>query len=204
MKRGEKIHPHDRAVFSRLNANKHGFQIENCLPSSFWGPLKTAPVVLLYLSPGFSQEDVTEANSEAGKDYYLKCWEGKEPLPSNGPGFKWFKSRTKDFGEYTYIRDKIAVLNIGAYHSKNVKSYSSLIALPSSRVALSWAQTVLFPQAIAGTRIVICMRSAEKWGLDINKTYGKSLYVPPVNRSGYMLESALSQSIKKTVREAAA
>jgi hypothetical protein len=37
-----------------------------------------------------------------------------------------------------------------------VRSYASLLALPSSRVSMEWAQSVLFPQAEAGRRIVIC------------------------------------------------
>ncbi len=74
--------------------------------------------------------------------------------------------RTKSFGDFKTVKDKIALLNIGAYHSVDVRSFASLLALPSSRVSLGWAQDVLFPDAEAGKRIVICMRSAAYWGLE--------------------------------------
>ena len=50
--RGENVHPVDRKVFERMDPHKHGFRLD-CLPSSFGGRLRDAPVVLLYLSPGF-------------------------------------------------------------------------------------------------------------------------------------------------------
>ena len=73
-------------------------------------------------------------------------------------------SGTQDVRYYEEIKRHFATLNIGAYHSKDVKSYASLLALPSSRVSLSWAQNHLFPEADAGRRIVICMRAAAFWG----------------------------------------
>jgi len=44
IKRGETVHPADREVFARINPEKHGFQLD-CLPASYGGKLKTAPVV---------------------------------------------------------------------------------------------------------------------------------------------------------------
>jgi hypothetical protein len=64
--RGENIHPADRSVFSRMNAERHGFRLD-CLPAAFDGRLREAPVVLLYLSPGFKERDVTIAKSDEGK-----------------------------------------------------------------------------------------------------------------------------------------
>ena len=69
-------------------------------------------------------------------------------------------SRKRDLGDDNAVEDKVALLNIGAYHSVDVRSFASLLALLSSRVSLGWAQDVLFPEAEAGKRIVICLRSA--------------------------------------------
>src|SRR5712671_5086241 len=66
IKRGETIHPADREVFSRINPNKHGFQLD-CLPACYGGKLKTAPVVFLFLSPGYSEFDREDAQSDAGQ-----------------------------------------------------------------------------------------------------------------------------------------
>jgi hypothetical protein len=69
------------------------------------------------------------------------------------------------------VKNKIALLNIGAYHSADARSFGSLLALPSSRVSVGWAQDVLFPDAEAGRRIVVCMRSASYWGLEQGRKY---------------------------------
>ena len=60
-----------------------------------------------------------------------------------------------------------------------------LAALPSSRVCLNWAQSVLFPQAEQGERAVVCLRKAEYWGLKRGEKYG-SLFAPEVTRRGDM------------------
>lgn len=199
---GQYIHPADKTVFDRIDEERHGFIIKNCLPAAYMGRLKSAPVVLLYLSPGFSDDDEREAKSAQGKDYYTRRWTGDEPLP--GPeqaGYSWIKSRTKDFGDYKLVKDKVAVLNIGAYHSKNVKDYSSLLALPSSRMSIEWAQNVLFPDAETGKKIVICMRSASYWGLEKGKRYGEYLFAPKVVMGGYLTKTPENDEIKKLVRK---
>src|SRR5262245_37476786 len=122
--RGEKIHPADRSAFARMDAKRHGFRLD-CLPAAFGGRLRDAPVVLLYLSPGFGSADVTAAKTDEGKDYYLRRWRGYEPAQSS-----WTRSRTKHFGSWEKVRQRVAVLNIGAYHSTSVRSYASLLALP--------------------------------------------------------------------------
>lgn len=199
MKRGERIHPADKKAFERMEAERHGFQLD-CLPGCFGGKLRTAPIVLLYLSPGFSQLDIADARSREGQDHRFKSWQGDEPFRTNGPGFKWLTSRTKLFCDPETVRHNFAVLNIGAYHSKDVRSYSSLLALPSSRVSISWAQEVLFPEAEAGKRIVICMRSAAYWGLDTGRKYKGTLFAPLVNRSGHLLKSPQRERLIKLVR----
>lgn len=201
IKRGEKIHPADRDVFQRIDEEKHGFKIKNCLPASYAGRLRSAPVVLLYLSPGFSAQDISDALSDEGKDYYLRRWTGNEPISGEMSGYEWFISRTKCFCGFEIAKDKIAILNIGAYHSKNVANYASLLALPSSRIAVSWAQKVLFPEAEAGNRIVICMRSASYWGLETGKIYGNYLFAPQVTRSGHLVKNTERQKIIEIVKE---
>jgi hypothetical protein len=201
IKRGEQIHPDDKIVFDRMSPERHGFKLD-CLPGCFGGPLKTASVVLLYLSPGYSPADADDAKSEESKDYYFQRYRGDKPFRDAGPGVSWIKSRTKIFtNDYETVRNKFAVLNIGAYHSKNLKDYGSLLALPSSRVSLAWAQETLFPEAEAGNRIVICLRSAAYWGLDVGREYKGTLFAPPVNRGGYLLNSAQREKIIELVKK---
>ncbi len=48
-----KVHPKDAAVFEENE--EHNLELE-CLPNPYYGPLRTAPIVLLYLNPGFSEK----------------------------------------------------------------------------------------------------------------------------------------------------
>jgi hypothetical protein len=201
----DRIHPADRAVFDRLKDRcSHGFDLQ-CLPCCFMGPLKTAPVVLLYLSFGLDEkDDPAEATCERGQDRYMKMRLGTQPLP--GPeehrlAWTWWKSRTKCFGEWQDLRTKIAVLEIGAYHSRTFKDWPLLAALPSSRASIDWAQGVLFKQAEAGERAVVCLRSSAFWGLEEGQQYGRSLYAPRVNQGGYMLHQPMRETIIRDVQQ---
>jgi hypothetical protein len=90
--RGEKIHPADRSAFARMDAKRHGFRLD-CLSAAFGGRLRDAPVVLLYLSPGFSQADLAAAKTNEGKDFYVR--RSYEPAATS-----WTRSRTKNFGDW--------------------------------------------------------------------------------------------------------
>jgi hypothetical protein len=200
MKRGLRIHPADELTFRRMDAERHGFDL-NCLPGCFAGRLRTASVVLLYLSPGHDESDVADAETDDARDYRLRSYDGNEPFRDRGKGREWLESRTKVFCDYQTVKRHFAVLNIGAYHSKSVKSFASLLALPSSRVSLSWAQETLFTEAEAGKRVVICMRSATYWGLDTGRRYKGTLFAPHVNRGGHLLKTKENQRLIEIVRK---
>jgi hypothetical protein len=203
----EMIHPADRDVFDRVGELGHVFDLR-CLPGSFAGRLRDAPVVLLYLSPGFSEHHLVEARTARTRKKAVERRRGCQPFSADPARHKWLTSRTGSFGiEYETLRHKVAVLNIGAYHAKNFKDYPLLAALPSSRVSLDWAQHVLFPQAIRGERVVICLRSARYWGLKAGTRYGRSLFAPSVTRGGHMRkktvgEKKMRDAIIRTVRRA--
>lgn len=198
----QKIHPADKPIFDRLRTDGHNFNL-NTLPGCFAGPLKTAKIVLLYMSPGLSPYDEEIANTKEGQKLASRYRTGHEPLrESDTPGSQWWQLRTNCFGvDKNVIAQNTAILNIGAYHSKTMEDPELLAALPSCRVALNWAQTVLFPQAISGDRIVICLRAAKFWGLRQNSKYGKSLYAPKVNRTGYMNHTPLREEIIASVKK---
>jgi hypothetical protein len=203
---GEKIHPRDRKVLSRIQRRfdpQTSIDLR-CLPACFMGPLRTAPIVLLYLSPGWHESDVRDAKTRKTRDYYYKRWKGDQPLPGPTDQYRawlWWSKRTVAFGDWEQLRSKVAILNIGAYHSKGFSDWPLLAALPSSRVSLEWAQTVLFPEAEAGERIVICLRAARFWGLADKKKYGKALFAPAVTRGGFMVrKGAMRREIIEAVR----
>jgi hypothetical protein len=87
-------------------------------------------------------------------------------------------------------------------HGLSSDALGSLLALPSSRVSVGWAQDALFPDAEAGRRIVICMRSASYWGLEQGRNYeGTTLFAPEVNRSGYFIKNDANDRLVELVRK---
>lgn len=193
MPAGTKVHPADLPVFDRLltahGEAGHALQLD-CLPAPFFGPLRTAPVVFLYLSAGWTEQDAAEADRPEAQARQAAQWRGDAPIPTpaeHPSGWRWWASRMRRFGDLAACRDKVAFLNISAYHSKDFPDYPLLAALPSCRIAVHWAQTVLFPQAEAGERLVVCLRAAPFWGLAPGRRYGRGLFAPLVTRSGHML-----------------
>ena len=107
----DKVHPRDRYVLDRV---EHGFDLR-CLPACFAGPLRTAPVVLLYLSPGLTQKDVDESETSDAQARYATRRQGYQALDGpedHEPGWRWWTMRTKSFGRWQELRDKLAILNI--------------------------------------------------------------------------------------------
>lgn len=108
VRRNETIHPADREVLARI---EHGFDTK-CLPNCMMGPLRTAPVVMLYLSPGLSTQDRRDARTEQGQQRYEKIRRGNQPLP--GPdehrsAFNWWTQRTNVFSmDWQRLRENIA------------------------------------------------------------------------------------------------
>jgi hypothetical protein len=111
--------------------------------------------------------------------------------------------RTRRFGAWQELRDKVAILNISPYHSADFNDYPMLAALPSCRVCLNWAQNVLFSQAERGERVVICLRSAPYWGLGASGRFGEGLFAPKFTRRGHMLEDGHEVATRDVVVAAA-
>jgi hypothetical protein len=195
-----RIHPRDKNVLSRVN---NPFE-HSCFAEPFRGRLKTAPVVLLFLSPGLHDRDLSISSQEHA--YYSRQREGHCDLPTeheHQTARIWATKIVKQFGvDYETARSKIAVLNISPYRSKEFDDWHLLAALPSARVTLGWAQTVLFPEAEEGKRIVVCLRSSAYWGLGPTPKFGKSLYAPKCTRGGMMLRGGDRDEIVSAVKRA--
>jgi hypothetical protein len=193
-------HPDDKSVFERVG---HHFELD-CLPTSFMGPLRSAPVVLLFLSLGYTKFDSVHARSPVGQQYYRSQRSGDAPLPSandHEPAHEWWTRIVRQFDiDLARAATSFAVLNLGAYHSEKFHDHHMLTALPSSRVALDWAHYVLFPAAQAGSRVVICLRASRLWGLGAGEQYGQSLFSPRCTPDGKMHKGALREKIRRAVQ----
>jgi hypothetical protein len=190
-----RIHPADSSVLSRVK--DHGFEL-NCLPLPFFGPLRSAEIILLHLAPGFADAKLDEARTPDGQQRHVRIRQGREPLPGPDvcqPTWAWWVGRTKCFGKWAELRARIAVLELVPYHSKGFRGRPMLSALPSVRASIEWAQAELFPDAIAGRRTVICLRAAQHWGLSVGKRYGEALFAPQTARNGLIMETPLRSQI---------
>lgn len=200
----DKIHPQDRAHIERLGATIKKTELNlRCLPVPYMGKLKTAPVVLLWLNPGFSPEDVLLSKGKVGRDYHRSLRSGECALPAKQMhvrAYQWRARVTKQFGLNSEdVEEHFAFLNMVAYHSPTFNAFEYVSALKSSRVAIDWAQSVLFPDAEKGKRVVICMRSNRRWGLARGKQYGTSLYAASCTRGGIMHRGKLKDAIVSAV-----
>lgn len=97
----------------------------------------------------------------------MRALKGQSPLP--GPeqaaeGSKWCQQRVKRLGPWDEVRRQVAVLELTPYHFAKFTDGGLLPALASSRVANASVQEMLFPDAIGGRRVVICMWGAKHWG----------------------------------------
>src|SRR5690348_13012885 len=90
----ERIHPKDEEVFKRVSEKGHRLKLQ-CLPCPILGKLKTAPVVLLFLSPGYNRKDLIDAKMTSGRKYYARRRSGTEPLRDGTPGTEWLRNIVK-------------------------------------------------------------------------------------------------------------
>lgn len=197
-------HPADAKVFEHV---RHRFE-RDCLPAAWVGPLRTAPVVLLFLSPGYSAFDAEHATTPEGQAFYRRQRSGTAPLPlegEHGPSHRWWSTVVRQFGvDPARHAASFAILNIGSYHSEKFHDPHMLAALPSSRANLDWAQAILFPQAEAGDRVVVCLRSNRTWGLGRGMIHGESLFVPECTPRGIMHRGQLRDRVVEAVQKAVA
>jgi len=194
-----KVHPADRFVMDRV---KSKFNLD-CLPLCFIGPLKTARIVLLYLSPGLSELDSAGASDKDHQDYVMSQRSGTACLPGkkeHEDAWRWWTTRASPFGHWEELRDRLAILDIGAYHSRNFKDHPFLVSLPSSRRTLDWAQNELFPAAVDRRRLVVCMRAHRYWGLEPEYVDGY-LFGANTVRSGFMKKDKVRDQVLVAARE---
>ncbi|QNM83318.1 hypothetical protein H8M03_02940 [Sphingomonas sabuli] len=198
------VHPDDADV---LGSTAHSFNLE-CLPSPFTGPLRTAPVVLLFIAPGFDPYDLDHAKQPQAQAWYERQRGGDEPLSTaaeHRTHYGWWTRIVRQFGiTPEAARAEVAVLDMAPYHSKSFHDWPLLAALPSARKAVDWAQSVLFPAARAGDRIVVCLRSAAYWGLasgSAGRVFGEALFCPAFTRGGFMRHGPMREQVRAAVQK---
>lgn len=199
VKPGEKTHPEDREILARIT---HHFELD-CLPGTMTGPLKNASIVCLGLAPGWTPDDPIDATRPASIARNARMRTGLEPLMGpSGDKLPWWYRKTRKWDiPLGDLQTRLAFLNIAPYKSPGTfRDYKALKVLPSCRVALEWANEVLFPEARLGKRVVICLRSPERWGLQRGTKNGM-LYAPEITRGADMFHGPMRDEIIKVVGE---
>jgi hypothetical protein len=160
------VHPDDSVA---LNTHTHNFELR-CLVGPWWGPIRTAPIVLLFLNPklGNNGAEINEAQTPAMREKIIANLRGDAPLPDfeNWTGRKWAESHLKQFGlSYRAAASKVAFVNLMPYRStEGTKDRHMIKHLTSARLILAWARDTLFREADLGERVVVCLRSNQDWG----------------------------------------
>jgi len=164
----ECIHPKDLDV---INQNKGVFEL-HVPPGHINGRLKTAPVVALFLNPGFEEEDKQGFENEECRKLLFEQIQGESDFPLWFNRWKqWFLPRVK-IGSMTedQIAKNVSIFNVCSYASKDAKLLKSSIidSLASSQVAIQYLHDVLIPQAKRGERFIVVCRAA--WAWKVNKS----------------------------------
>jgi hypothetical protein len=197
------VHPDDAVA---LETNQHALELDT-LVGPFMGPVRTAPVVLLTLNPGSSGIERHEATVPAARDEMARNLGGDAPLPTfavNPGGREWTTRRLRQFGlGYETASSKVAFVNLIPYRSREgANDMHMRKRLESFRMVRAWARDTLFPEAEAGERVVVCLRSAGAWGLEPDTQRGLSLFTPRFNRAGFMLHGTMREKVGAAVRRA--
>ncbi|EPL8092840.1 hypothetical protein PN925_000491 [Morganella morganii] len=137
-------------------------------PGPYFGPLKTAKVVLCYANPGADAPSKNTVSKSYNRELLLQQLQGDQPYPQL-PGWKqWFSPRAKNlFGDSIgAAANNIAVLNLVPYASKNMDNVSKMATcLPSAWVAQQYLRETLIPKAQRSEILLMMCRSAHLWGL---------------------------------------
>ena len=148
-------HPKDKALLSSL---AHNFNL-SCLMWPFTGPLRKAPVVLWFRSPGFAPFDVGHAQSPEGQALYLHQRNGYCDLPckEEHPTFQaWAEGKLKQFDlSYDEVKSKVCFANLAPYKSDDFRNPSLLQKLPSCLAMIDWVHASLVPEAKRGDKVVV-------------------------------------------------
>ncbi|HIH8963814.1 hypothetical protein [Serratia marcescens] len=189
------IHQDDVVVLDELSKLVDGDIDRTFPPGPFFGPLKTAKIVLCYANPGIDEPSIQGVNAEGGRVVLLNQLTGIEPYPYQLEGWRqWFSKCANSLfdGDISLASESIAVFNLLPYASKNMDKLERVAnCLPSVWMAQNHLRTVLIPKAKRKEILLIMCRSKHLWGL---KT---SLGCENILING--VRSGFTQEVKKKV-----
>ena len=138
-------------------------------PGPFFGPLRTAKIVLCYANPSRDAKTAEVIQSASLKRQLFAQLDGLHPYPYEIPGWdKWFKPVANSLfdGNLELASNNICVFNLIPYASTNMDKVQGFAAsLPSVWAAQEYLRRTLIPKAVRGEVLLVMCRSAQLWGL---------------------------------------
>ena len=163
------VHPADQPF---LDERAHNFELHT-VPSPWDGPLATAPIVLCTLNPGsdsggYDNWVASDPNMRAKMFRQLR---GDQPLVvEHRTATQWIGDRIKFLCDgassqkaVEQLAGDLAIFNLFPYRSKKFDSKWADTKLPSAENARRFVREVLYPDAKAGKRFVVIIRSRKEW-----------------------------------------
>jgi hypothetical protein len=190
---GANEHPDDTPVLHHVG---HRLR-RDCLPGPFFGPLRSARVVILTSAPNTTEGDPVCARAADYQALYEQQRTGWELLPSRDEhrsAWNWWDGMARHFRfDLAGARKRVAFVYLSAYKVPGyltAKDHKVIAALPSTQACVSWARSVLFPAAERGDRVVVVVRPWWQWGIErADEPYGVSLFAPKFVRKYMRLEA---------------
>lgn len=138
-------------------------------PGPYFGPLKTAKVVLCYANPGADTPSKDTVSQHHNRHLLFRQLQGDQSYPHKLPGWdRWFTPRANSLfgGDIDTAAKNTAVLNLLPYASEDMSKAEKIAnCLPSAWAAQRYLRETLIPKAQRGEILLMMCRSAHLWGL---------------------------------------
>lgn len=180
-------HPDDKAVLAELQAAysldfKYEFP-----PGPYFGPLKTAKIVLCYANPSADQPSIEAVSKQNHRDTLLSQLSGEEDYPYQIGGWDaWFNRVANSLfaGETELASRTVAIANLIPYASVNMDNLEAIAnCLPSVWAMQDHLRHNLIPRAKRGEILLVMCRSSHLWGL--RTSHGSDNIIINNVRSGF-------------------
>ncbi|HEA16575.1 MAG TPA: hypothetical protein ENH88_09065 [Pseudoalteromonas prydzensis] len=188
-------HPDDLVVLKELEDDIKGDINFNFPPGPYWGPIKSAKIVLCYANPSINSPSIDTIKCKENVDVLMNQLKGTEKYPYklNGWG-KWFEQKANSLfpdinkeQRLELVSHQMAVINLIPYASENMDNLASIAnCLPSSWVAQQFLREHLIPKAKKGEILLLMCRSAHLWGL--KSSHGSDNIIINKTRMGFTAE----------------
>ncbi|WP_345009405.1 hypothetical protein [Pseudaeromonas paramecii] len=188
--RDENTHPDDEAVLAELQAAYSTDFDMTFPPGPYFGPLKTAKIVLCYANPSADQPSVKAVSKQNHHDTLLRQLSGEEDYPYQIGGWDtWFRRVANSLfaGDDKLASRTVAIANLIPYASKNMDNVEAIAnCLPSVWAMQDHLRHNLIPRAKRGEILLVMCRSSHLWGL--RTSHGSENIIINDVRSGYTTE----------------